>query len=240
MKKKKIMGIFAHPDDESFGPGGTFAKYAKEGHDIYIFTATKGQAGQASGLIVTKTVGDMRPTELKNAVKTLGVRELILSEFYDGTLNESQLPLLKTQIAREVQRIKPDIIIIFEPGGISQHLDHIAVTKAVLQLYDEKQISPQKLYYYGWPQEAMKLMGREGGIEVQKGACIDVSSVWDIKIKAMKCHETQRADWERILDRSEFLKKEYSSLWQKEFFQICRTSLPDLHFPEKDLLSGIK
>lgn len=234
------MGVFAHPDDETFGPGGTLALYASLGHEVYTFTATKGQAGQASSLSITTTVGDCRTKELQNATKILGATEAIISDFFDGTLNESQIPLLKKIITQEIERIKPDILIIFEPGGISQHLDHIAVTKSVIQLFDEGYIFPKKIYYYGLPKQLTQYLGRAGGIDEKKGARINISSVWKTKIQAMKAHRTQKADYTRILQRYDDIKKTHKELWQNEFFELARTAVKNISLPESDLLSGIK
>jgi LmbE family N-acetylglucosaminyl deacetylase len=169
----------------------------------------------------------------------LSVKELIISEFYDGTLNEHQIPLLKTMIEREVARIEPDIIITYEPGGISQHLDHIAVTKAVTQLYDEKRIHPKKLYYFGISAEMMKQWGRDGGIDHRKGARIDTSAVWAKKVEAMQAHRSQRNDYTRILERYEAIKKMEGSVWKYEHFELARTTLANIILPEDDLLNGV-
>lgn len=233
------MGIFAHPDDETFGPGGTLALYAARGHETFVFTATQGQAGQAASLPIKTTIGDCRVVELQKATKILGVKKLVNSEFFDGTLNESQTPLLKKVIAEETEKINPDIIFVFEPGGISQHLDHIAVTKSVIQLYDEKRIHPKKIYYYGLPQELMNYLGRTGGIDEKKGAKINISSVWKTKVQAMKAHRTQKTDYTRILERFDAIKKGGSEAWQYECFELARTSLKTITLPETDLLNGL-
>ncbi len=233
------MGIFAHPDDDTFGPGGTFIKYASSGHRVHVLTATSGQAGQSAGLPIQITLGDTRKIEYQHAMEMMGITGSKILDFYDGTLNESQLPLLKQFIEHEVKTINPDVIIIYERGGISFHLDHIAVTKAVLTLFDEQKISPKKIYYFGLSNEMNTFFGREGYMDEKKKCSIDIEPFWQTKIKAMNAHKSQMNDIKRILGRFEDAKKAGNHFWKYEEFSLARTSLPRLMFPESDILSGI-
>ena len=239
MKKRKIMGIFAHPDDDTFGPGGTFAKYVSLGHDVHILTATSGQAGLSAGLPIETTLGEHRKKELKNAFSIMGVKYSRLLDFYDGTLCEHQIPLLQHFILEEVQKFQPDVIIIYERNGISLHLDHIAVTKSVITLYDAGKIKVPKIYYFGLPREVMSFFGREGGLGDEKRAVIGTKDFYETKVKAMKAHLSQEKDWKMIIERAEMAKKQGMDFSNQEYFQLARTSLSNLKFPESDLLAGI-
>lgn len=239
MKKRKILGIFAHPDDETFGPGGTLAKYAKMGHEIHVLTATHGQAGQAAGLSIPTTLGEIRKKELAKALKLLGVKSSTLLDFHDGSLNEQQIPVLQTFILDDVNRFKPDVIIVYERGGISLHLDHVAVSKAVTLLFDEKKIQPAKIYYFGLPVSMMKFFGREGGLTSENIIKIDVSDVLKIKQQAMQAHESQMKDWKRMFGLYEQAKKAGVDYGNHEYFLLARTTIKGLIFPENDLLNGL-
>ena len=69
MTKRTLMAVFAHPDDEAFGTGGTLSKYAADGCEVYLVTATRGEAGEiAEGVQATKaTLGYVREQELRCA-----------------------------------------------------------------------------------------------------------------------------------------------------------------------------
>jgi len=221
--KLSIMGIFAHPDDETFGPGATLAKYAHLGHEVSTITATRGQAGQTANLKISNTIGEQREIELRKACQILGVKNTFVLDFFDGTLNEHQLPVLKKMIEEKINLIKPDIIIVLELSGISHHLDHIAVTKAVLQLFDEGRVKPEKIYYFGLPEKVRTIMGLDGGMTgnlVQ----IDVKKYLPIKIQAMKAHETQQKDWKRILSRTKKIKRQYLEFFGYEYFKVARNA----------------
>jgi LmbE family N-acetylglucosaminyl deacetylase len=235
MKKHTIACVFAHPDDESFGPSGTLIKLAQQGHNVYVITATKGQAGQSSDKKIIGDLGSHRAQELTKACKIMGINPPLLLDFFDGTLNEHQLPLLKKSILEQLSNIKPDVIIIYERGGISYHLDHIAVTKAMLSIHDEKLYKAKKLYYFGLPSSLSKEMGRESTLDDSKLAIINVSDVMDLKIKAMQAHESQEKDFIRIIKRLKDMSKgEYL-----EYFSLARSDIKSLSFPESDLLNGL-
>jgi LmbE family N-acetylglucosaminyl deacetylase len=85
---KPVVGIFAHPDDEAFGPSGTLAKFAKEGRDVYIICVTKGDAGDNYS-DKTNNLTDIREEELKASAKELGVKEVIFLDFKDSLLSKS-------------------------------------------------------------------------------------------------------------------------------------------------------
>ncbi|MDQ7028715.1 MAG: PIG-L family deacetylase, partial [Ardenticatenia bacterium] len=78
---RKLLGIFAHPDDESFGPGGTLAKYAREGVEVHVCTVTDGAAGSSAPDVRVpdgETLAQLRLRELECACKELGAHLHIL------------------------------------------------------------------------------------------------------------------------------------------------------------------
>ncbi len=187
------------------------------------------------------TVGELRKAELEKAAQILGFHRIKNLGFYDGNLHENQLPLLSDLIAREVDSVKPDVIIIYERTGISLHLDHIAVSKAVIDLFDAGRIKPQKIYYFGLDKEMARLAGGERAwVDSQNhGAVIDVSSVWQTKLAAIKEHKTQGADIKRMLKRYRQLKNNRGANLHHEHFQLARTTIDKrLSFPESDLLAS--
>jgi LmbE family N-acetylglucosaminyl deacetylase len=85
------MGVLAHRDDESLGIGGTRAKYAGEGVETYLVTATRGERGRfgKSGEKPSPdVVGRVREAELREAARVLGVREVRFLDYYDGDLDQ--------------------------------------------------------------------------------------------------------------------------------------------------------
>ena len=83
--KKVAVCIFAHPDDEAFGPAGTIHKLTRE-YDVYILCATKAEIGETS-LENKKPLHEVRADELRASAKVLGVKKVYFLGFIDGTLS---------------------------------------------------------------------------------------------------------------------------------------------------------
>src|SRR5579859_2387260 len=87
----KLMCILAHPDDESLGTGPTLVKYAREGVETYLITATRGERGYASeeaGPPPSEVLGKQREQELRAAAKILGLRNVQFLDYIDGDLDK--------------------------------------------------------------------------------------------------------------------------------------------------------
>lgn len=136
-----LLAIFAHPDDEAFGTGGTISRYAAEGVKTYLVCATRGEAGEISdpSLATPDTLGQVREGELRCAAETMGIAELIFLDYRDSGMAgspENQNPRafinapVDEVIARLVaiiRRLRPQVIATFEPNGGYGHPDHIAI-----------------------------------------------------------------------------------------------------------------
>lgn len=148
---KRLLFIFAHPDDESFMTGGTIAKYADEGEvDIHLLCVTRGEAGSTGEppQCLPEELGDVRERELKRAAKHLGIHHIHFDNCGDGKLQDVGLDKLKQIILTCIDKIKPHVIVTFGPHGTSGHRDHIALQQATLKAtLQTEEISLQKLYY---------------------------------------------------------------------------------------------
>ncbi len=128
----KLLGVLAHPDDESLGFGGTFARYAAEGIETYLVTATRGERGRFGprgerGDPVE--VGRVREAELRAAAAVLGIREVSVLGFPDGAVDRVPAGTAIRAIVAHIRRIRPDVIVTFGPEGAYGHPDHIAISQ---------------------------------------------------------------------------------------------------------------
>ena len=92
----RLLAVLAHPDDESLGVGGTLAKYASEGVETFLLTATRGESGRYRGHRDDdgrhpgrEALGKIRESELRAAAAVLGVRELSLLDYRDQELDRA-------------------------------------------------------------------------------------------------------------------------------------------------------
>ena len=164
--KLRLLAVLAHPDDESLGFGGTLARYASEGIETYLVTATRGEAGRFGSLGKSADpleVGRVREGELHAAASVLGVSEVSILGFPDSAVDKVSHSIAIRTIASHIRRIQPDIIVTFGPDGAYGHPDHIAVsqfaTAAIVcaadpaYALDVKSTPPYrvaKLYYLAW------------------------------------------------------------------------------------------
>jgi len=130
MEPLKLLAVFAHPDDESMGMGGTLAKYSAEGVDTHLVCASRGERGWAGpeeqnpGLSI---LGKIRTQELENAVKELGMKGLYFLNYIDGDVDQAPYAEAISQIVTHIRRIKPQVVVTFPPDGNYGHPDHIAI-----------------------------------------------------------------------------------------------------------------
>ncbi len=130
--KLVLMCIFAHPDDESLGTGGTLARYNAEGVEIHLVTATRGERGwfgppdEYPGL---EALGRIREAELTAAAQVLGISTVSFLDYIDGDLDRAPHDEAVSRIVSHVRRVKPHVALTFGPEGSYGHPDHIAISQ---------------------------------------------------------------------------------------------------------------
>jgi mycothiol S-conjugate amidase len=179
-----LLGVFAHPDDESFGPGGTLARYAGEGYDVHVIIATDGIAGsvEASTTIQDhETLAQIRSNELANAAVALGVTTIWSLPYRDsgmrGTPDNEHPDALVQQPMEElvnemlgyIRRLQPQVIVTHDPFGGYGHPDHVRVCESVTAAFHlavheaghngngAGPRGPQKLYYTAFDKRVLKV-----------------------------------------------------------------------------------
>jgi N-acetyl-1-D-myo-inositol-2-amino-2-deoxy-alpha-D-glucopyranoside deacetylase/mycothiol S-conjugate amidase len=181
-KQKTLIFFGAHPDDETFGIGGTLARYSAAGTKVYYVCATRGEVGLAppEHMQGYATVGDMRWDELKCAAQILGLVDIIHLGYRDSgmpgsddnnhpeALVASSLEQITGRVVKIIRELKPEVVITFNPIGGYRHPDHIAIHKATVKAFqaasDPKQypeagpsFQSQKLYFRLIPRGLLKV-----------------------------------------------------------------------------------
>lgn len=214
MKKppKPLVCIFAHPDDESFGPGGSIAKFASE-RDVYLICVTNGDAGKNSS--DNKALADCRKEELKLSAKILGVKEVIFLGFKDGCLCNADYHKVASKLEKLLDRLKPDTVLTFNLAGVSGHLDHISVSFITTYVFNKLDYL-KTLLYWCEKKEVIKnikdyfVFMPKGYSRQEVDLIVDISSFWDTKVKAMNAHLSQLHDINWILPlQAKTPKEEY-------------------------------
>ena len=162
-QRPRVLGIFAHPDDETICAGGTFAKYASAGADVRVVSLTKGGAGQIrdAGVATRATLTAVREKELEAAGAELGLGRTRCLDHPDGGLADVDGRILLDLASGLLAEFEPDVVITFGPGGFSGHPDHMAVGAAVTAACREmRPATAIRLFHCHLPRSGMLLRDR--------------------------------------------------------------------------------
>lgn len=215
MVKDRLVCIFAHPDDEAFGPSGTIAKYARE-KDVFIICVTDGSAQKSA----YKNLARKRQKEIHRSSQILGVKKLFCLGYKDGELCNKKYHEVSKNIEKILRKIKPSELMTFEMRGVSGHIDHVFCSMVSSYLF-QKLSFIKTLFYFCIPRSWSEKMkdyfiyfppGYDGG-EVDKVE--DIAEFWDRKVQAIKAHESQISDTKIVLKILENSPKE-------EYFMILK------------------
>ena len=178
-----LLAVLAHPDDESFGTGGTLALYARRGVQVHLVCATRGEAGMATPELLEgfSSLAELRVSELRCAAGVLGLSGVHFLDYRDSgmpgapdnqhpqALAAAPLDEVSGRVAHFIRKLKPQVVITFDPIGGYKHPDHIAIHRATVQAFrlagdpaflDPDELPPhqaQKLYYHVMPKGVLKV-----------------------------------------------------------------------------------
>lgn len=181
--QKRMLICLAHPDDESFGMGGTIAYYAKQGVEIYLICATRGEAGTVDDHFLEgySSIGELREDELKCAANVLGIAKVIYLDYRDSGMrgsadNQHKRAFINVaeediaeKIVRVIRRIRPQVLLSFDATGGYHHPDHIAIHKATVLAFHSasdpsafpdtgEAYAPQSLYVNALSRRRVRMM----------------------------------------------------------------------------------
>ncbi|MHB8124388.1 MAG: PIG-L deacetylase family protein [Desulfitobacteriaceae bacterium] len=218
---KRLLLIFAHPDDESFALGGTIAKSVSEGAEVVLVSATRGEAGKTAGLCSVEELGTFREQELRQAAEILGISKLIFLDYLDKEV--ALVPELEIveKLVRILREFRPQVVITFGEDGASGHRDHRAIhhwTKAAVRLaaqqvepeWGAEFVLPRLCYVYStWRLPAGEVPTAD--------FIISTAELSKRKWQAISAHKTQIYSIERFARMPEDVKQRY---FDKEYF-VC-------------------
>lgn len=126
-----ILGVWAHPDDETWGCGGIMALARSRGQRVVCVTATRGEAGKSSDekRWPASELGKIRVKELESALEILGVDEHYWLDYPDGGLAQADTDKAILTISKIIVDVQPDTIFTFGHDGLTGHSDHKVICK---------------------------------------------------------------------------------------------------------------
>jgi LmbE family N-acetylglucosaminyl deacetylase len=175
-RPRSLVALLAHADDEG-AASPVLARYAREGVEVHVIVASDGSAGSGShGYLVRPDSGPegdalakKRVEEARCAAAAVGAHDPVLLGFPDGKLGDyptdrSMMYRLTERIAREIERLRPDVVITWGPDGGTGHPDHRLISNIATQLQRAGAPGmPERLFYMYLPVEAFRLMNPQRG-----------------------------------------------------------------------------
>lgn len=264
----RLLFVLAHPDDEALGNGGTIAKYAAEGVDTYLVTATRGQKGwffnpdENPG---PEELGRIRERELRAAAGVLGLKEVSFLDYVDGEFDKADPDEAIGKIASHIRRIQPHVVITFDQLGLYGHPDHIAIcrftTAAVAasadQTYEDPERRPEhsvsKLYYMAWTQEDVEVYSAAFGdlvmnIDNEERRPSPIPE-WAVTTR-IECRDHWNTAWEAISHHRtqlpgysqllELPESVHLKLWGRHLYVRIFSRVPVRSQLETDLFEGLR
>lgn len=144
--KLRILAVDAHPDDETMISGGFLSYFATQKNIVLKHICfTKGEKGDELFKVGEKELAIIRQSEYAVALGKLGCGNYAILDFPDGRLN-TKIEEIKFRLEKEIMSYKPDVILTYERSGLYGHPDHIALSKAVHDLVEEKRLDTKVLY----------------------------------------------------------------------------------------------
>jgi LmbE family N-acetylglucosaminyl deacetylase len=253
--RRTILGVFAHPDDESMGPGATFAKYAALGHRVAVVTATEGGAGRLFSERPPDETGraelrHVRREETRRAAAILGIEHLAFLGWEDGRLRERDLLEMEETVVGWIRRERPDVVVTFHPSGISYHPDHRALTLATIgaflgsgeaDWYRDGPAAPEPhrpARLYAWVPNRAAPYWKDWPRRVYAAplseitTIIDTAETADVKWRAVQAHASQG-------DGPPFRMLHEAGAFREEYFVRLFPSASPGDAKERDLLEGL-
>ncbi len=208
-----IFGIFAHPDDEAFGPVGTLLMEKEAGSEIHLICATAGENGNNPDEV--DNLGEIRLSEWQTAGELLDADSMHYLGYEDGMLSNS----MYLEVAEKIQRIIGDAIaerddiaaiefLSLDKNGLTGHMDHIFISRVACYVFytlkeaDERfsKIRLSCLHADDFPDANHGWLYMDAGRTSEEIAeTIDASAHLEKIKEIMNAHHSQRADCETVL-----------------------------------------
>jgi LmbE family N-acetylglucosaminyl deacetylase len=208
--------VFAHPDDDTYGVGGSLALHAGPGLEVTAIMTTSGEAGLIAdaALATRETLGAVREGEDRLAWRALGIEpSLHFLRHPDGGVADLPRDDLVSKYLSILLDARPDVVITFGPDGVTAHADHVAVGAAATAAFHAARADGadgfRRLLHVGIPASSIERLNellRQRGLtpidpteEFQPrgvpdetiGLSVDCTEVYERKLQALRCHRTQ-------------------------------------------------
>lgn len=193
----RILTIYPHPDDESFGPAAALARWVAEGAELHGVWFTRGEHGASSVEPTPSTaeLAQLREQDLREVAELIGYRDVEILDFEDGSLDS--ITALPELVLDRLRQVRPDRVLTFGPAGITGHADHRAVSRAVAAAFARaraEHVPLKELFFDALNRAAAQRLGVADQLDGQANVFVDVSEFHHVKRQALALHARHIAD----------------------------------------------
>ncbi len=253
-EKLTLLAVFAHPEDEAFGPTGTLARYASEGVRVSLVTAARDLALLNPRVPESSQIslgGTILPRDKTCSCRVAGLHRVCLDDT-TAQLMPTRSEVLEERLVRLIRETQPQVVITYGPNGLSGESEQMLVHRMAMRAFqlagdtamfpqhaqdNVYAYQPQKLYYSVLPNSVIHqwgLNGLQGVPDNEITTVLDVSPYSEQKLKAVYCQRHHVVDYTRWLESSRGLQ------WNEEHFVLALSNLTRRTRKEKDLFAGIR
>lgn len=127
-RPRRLLAVFPHPDDESYGPAGTLYRAKRNGAATAVYCMTRGEASMMGAVrgMTRDEVAELREQRMREVADTLKLDALLMGGFPDANMARSDLGAMSAALAAILEAFRPQVVISHDPRGVNAHADHIA------------------------------------------------------------------------------------------------------------------
>ena len=263
MNERRLLAIFAHPDDESFNCAGTLAKLTAEGVRVTLVCATRGEAGSNTSGQPVADLGAHRELELRRACEVLGLEPPVFLGYHDSgytnphdsaqTLRDADPLEIVRKLLEVIERAQPQVLLTFDPQGWYGHVDHLVIHRAATAAFHASanlSHPPERLFYSVLSTAMIERFNRSGfkpleptlyAMPINQAAVrVQIGEYREAKRAALLTHATQSAPGSGI-DRlyPELHAGTSSPEFDLELYALAGSRGPISHWPLTDFFDGL-
>jgi LmbE family N-acetylglucosaminyl deacetylase len=202
-----ILGVWAHPDDETYLTAGLMARAVRDGDRVVCVTATRGEEGSwDEERWPTSEMGKVRDAELMDSLRITGVTEHHWLDYHDGTCADVDEEEAVGKVVGFLEDVQPDSVFTFGPDGMTDHPDHKAVCSWTTTAFSREAKPGARLYYATttpeWAEKFVPVMNKFNVFmspdtppvtpRDEAAIAFELSpELLDLKLKAIEAHVSQ-------------------------------------------------
>lgn len=219
----RLLYVFPHPDDESFGPASAISGQIRSGNEVHLLTLTRGGATKARFVhnYSVAEMGEVRYREMLCVERVLGLSGMTVLDYPDGALADCDPRELEGAVANEIRTVQPAVVITYPVHGISGFHDHLVCHAVVKRVFVElREANPwlKRLAFFAINRDI------EGYHRLQGSSAAAIDCVQRLEqadheklLEALSCYRTYQETIEKTGVKELQSSEAYFEIFQEDF-----------------------